>query len=72
MADFFREIDKKVMQVICTDFSNGNEIPVKKKTAPTKSTSNNYSQKNVNPRLEALLKNKLIRNMRSIKSAAKK
>ncbi|KJV56832.1 hypothetical protein [Orientia tsutsugamushi] len=31
MADFFREIDKKVMQVICTDFSNGNEIPVKKK-----------------------------------------
>ncbi|WP_047220634.1 hypothetical protein [Orientia tsutsugamushi] len=72
MADFFREIDKKVMQVICTDFSNGNEIPVKKKTVPTKPTSNNYSQKNVNSRLEALLKNKLICNMRSIKSAAKK
>ncbi|WP_269763905.1 hypothetical protein [Orientia tsutsugamushi] len=36
MADFFREIDKKVMQVICTDFSNGNEILVKKKNAPTK------------------------------------
>ncbi|SPM46308.1 IS5 family transposase ISOt6 [Orientia tsutsugamushi] len=25
MADFFREIDKKVMQVTCTDFSNGKE-----------------------------------------------